>query len=185
MDEEMLENICVRLKHKFYVKESKILTCGGVIDQIIFIVQGKLTEVVDRYGITFPLSDGDAFGKDLIPWCFDPYSSLDKDWLKPGVGFLSPTTVTCLTNVEAFSLNASDLKQVIDLFPCFLSSPAVQRAIRFESPYWRRLAAVAIRDAWDRHKRREYALRQLYGKHTLAVKNDFSLRCVGQEYREP
>ncbi|KAF9624711.1 hypothetical protein IFM89_013249 [Coptis chinensis] len=131
MDEPILDAICERLRQKLYIKESKILYYGGVVDKMIFIVRGKLVSV-DADGNNAPLSEGDICGEELLTWCLD-HSSTSKDGKKirvPGQRFLSNRTVTCLTNVEAFSLRASDLEQVTALFPRFLRSPRIQGAIR-------------------------------------------------------
>lgn len=48
----------------------------------------------------------------------------------PRQRLVSNRTVLCLTNVEAFSLKATDLEEVTTLFARFLRRPAVQGAIR-------------------------------------------------------
>ncbi|GAB4842686.1 Putative cyclic nucleotide-gated ion channel 19 [Ancistrocladus abbreviatus] len=62
--------------------------------------------------------------------------------------------VRCLTNVEAFILRANDLEEVTSLFARFLRNPRVQGAIRYDSPYWRSLAAIRIQVAWRYRKKR-------------------------------
>ncbi|MED6108451.1 putative cyclic nucleotide-gated ion channel 19 [Stylosanthes scabra] len=71
----------------------------------------------------------------------------------PGQRLLSNRTVRCLTNVEVFSLRATDLEEVTILFTRFLRSPRVQGALRYESPYWRSLAAIRIQVAWRYRKK--------------------------------
>ena len=48
-----------------------------------------------------------------------------------GQRLLSNRTVTCLTNIEAFSLRAADIEEVTSLFARFLRNPRVNGAIRF------------------------------------------------------
>ena len=48
-----------------------------------------------------------------------------------GQRLLSNRTVTCLTNIEAFSLRAADIEEVTSLFARFLRKSRVQGAIRF------------------------------------------------------
>ncbi|MCE3216942.1 putative cyclic nucleotide-gated ion channel 20, chloroplastic, partial [Datura stramonium] len=72
----------------------------------------------------------------------------------PGHRLLSNRLVRCLTNVEAFILRASDLEEVTNLFARFLRNPRVQGALRYESPYWRGLAARRIQVAWRYRKKR-------------------------------
>lgn len=47
-----------------------------------------------------------------------------------GLRLFSTRTVRCLTNVEAFALQADDLEEVISLFSRVLRNPRVQGAIR-------------------------------------------------------
>ncbi|KAL0385209.1 UNVERIFIED_CONTAM: putative cyclic nucleotide-gated ion channel 19 [Sesamum radiatum] len=49
---------------------------------------------------------------------------------------------------------AADLEEVTSLFARFLRSPRVQGAIRYESPYWRGIAARRIQVAWRYRKKR-------------------------------
>ncbi|KAF5187296.1 Cyclic nucleotide-gated ion channel [Thalictrum thalictroides] len=160
MEEPILDAVCERLRQKLYIKGNKILYKGGVVDKMIFIVRGKMVSVYtdenDAPLSEAHLSEGDICGEELITWCFDR-SSVNKDGRKariPGQGFHSNRTVTCSTNVEAFSLRATDLEEVTALFPRFLRSPRVQGAIRYESPYWRVLAASHIQVAWRYRKKR-------------------------------
>nr|CAB3447976.1 unnamed protein product [Digitaria exilis] len=71
-----------------------------------------------------------------------------------GMRLVAIRTVTCSTNVEAFVLRASDLEEVTSQFARFLRNPRVQGAIRYESPYWRTIAATRIQVAWRYRKRR-------------------------------
>jgi len=48
----------------------------------------------------------------------------------PAPRLVSNWTVRCLSNVEAFSLRATDLEEVTSMFSRFLSNPRVQGAIR-------------------------------------------------------
>ncbi|CAK9182566.1 unnamed protein product [Ilex paraguariensis] len=72
----------------------------------------------------------------------------------PGNRLLSNRMVRCLTNVEAFILRAADIEEVTSLFARFLRNTRVQGAIRYESPYWRGLAATRIQVAWRYRKKR-------------------------------
>ncbi|KAJ7981400.1 Cyclic nucleotide gated channel [Quillaja saponaria] len=155
MDDTILDSVCHRLKQKIYIKGGKILYPGGVVEKMVFIVRGKV-ESVGLDGDTVPLAEGDVCGEELLTWCLER-SSLNKNGKK--VGFhgqrlLSNRTVTCLTNVEAFALHAADLEEVTSLFARLLRSPRVQRAIRYESPYWRAFAATRIQVAWRYWKKR-------------------------------
>ncbi|XP_057446731.1 probable cyclic nucleotide-gated ion channel 20, chloroplastic [Lotus japonicus] len=155
MDEPILDAIRERLKQKTYIKGSRILSRGSLVEKMVFVVRGKL-ESIGEDGIGVPLSEGDACGEELLTWYLEN-SSVSKDGKKvrlPGQRLLSNRTVRCLTNVEAFSLHAADLEEVTFLFTRFLRSPQVQGALRYESPYWRSLAANRIQVAWRYRKKR-------------------------------
>ncbi|KAI4352048.1 hypothetical protein L6164_006334 [Bauhinia variegata] len=155
MDEPIVDAILERLREKTYIRGSVVLYRGGVIEKMVFIVRGKL-ESVGEDGTTIPLSEGDVFGEELLTWCLE-HSSVNRDCEKvriPGRRLLSKRTVVCMTNVEAFSLGAADLEEVTSLFSRFLRNPRLQAAIRYESPYWRRLAATRIQVQWRCRKRR-------------------------------
>lgn len=154
-DEPILDAIRERLIQTTYIKGSKILSQGGLVQKMVFIVRGKL-ESVGEDGIPVPLSEGDACGEELLRWYLEQ-SSESKEGKKiklHGQGLTSDRTVRCLTNVEAFSLRAKDIEEVTTLFARFLRSPRVQGVIRYESTYWRSLAANRIRVAWRYRKKR-------------------------------
>ncbi|KAK4402512.1 putative cyclic nucleotide-gated ion channel 20, chloroplastic [Sesamum angolense] len=155
LDEPIIDAICERLRTKTYIKGSKILFRGGLVDKMVFIIRGKM-ESIGEDQITVPLSEGYACGEELLTWCLE-HSSINKDGKRiriPGHRLLSNRLVRCVTNVEAFVLRAADLEEVTSLFARFLRSPRVQGAIRYESPYWRGIAARRIQVAWRYRKKR-------------------------------
>ncbi|GMJ02678.1 CYCLIC NUCLEOTIDE-GATED CHANNEL 20, cyclic nucleotide gated channel 20 [Hibiscus trionum] len=155
MDDTILDAICERLRQKIYIKGSNVLSRGGLIEKMVFIVRGKMVSIGEN-GIEVALSEGDVCGEELLTWCLE-HSSVNRDVKKiriPGQRLLSNRQVRCLTNVEAFSLRAADLEEVTSLFSRFLRNPRVQGAIRYESPYWRSVAATRIQVAWRYRKKR-------------------------------
>ncbi|KAF5934325.1 hypothetical protein HYC85_030496 [Camellia sinensis] len=155
MDEPILDAICERLRQRTYIEGSKILYRGGPIEKMAFIVRGKM-ESIGEDGIPVALSEGDVCGEELLAWCLE-HSSINKGRRKgsiPGQRLLSNRMVRCFTNVEAFTLRAADIEEVTNLFSRFLRNPRVQGAIRYESPYWRGLAARRIQVAWRYRKKR-------------------------------
>ncbi|KAL9324371.1 hypothetical protein ACSQ67_009228 [Phaseolus vulgaris] len=154
LDDHILDAICERLRQKTYIKGSKILYDGGLVEKMVFIVRGKL-ESVGEDGISAPLYEGSVCGEELLTWCLEhPLAS--KGYRKarmPRQKLVSNRRVCCLTNVEAFSLRAADLEEVTGLFARFFRSPRVRGAIRYESPYWRCFAATSIQVAW-RYRRK-------------------------------
>ncbi|RZB62114.1 putative cyclic nucleotide-gated ion channel 20, chloroplastic isoform C [Glycine soja] len=155
MDEPILDAICERLKQKTYIKGSKVLSQGSLVEKMVFVVRGTLESFGDD-GTMVPLSEGDACGEELLTWYLE-HSSVSTDGKKvrvQGQRLLSNRTVRCLTNVEAFSLRAADLEELTILFTRFLRNPHVQGALRYVSPYWRSLAANRIQVAWRYRKKR-------------------------------
>ncbi|KAG8388505.1 hypothetical protein BUALT_Bualt02G0132600 [Buddleja alternifolia] len=131
LDEPVIDAICERLRTKTYIKGSKILFRGGLVDKMVFIIRGKMESIGEDLTVV-PLSEGDVCGEELLAWCLQHYS-VNKDGRKiriPGPILLSNRLVRCLTNVEAFVLRAADLEEVTSLFARFLRSPRVQGAIR-------------------------------------------------------
>ncbi|XP_031742801.1 probable cyclic nucleotide-gated ion channel 20, chloroplastic isoform X2 [Cucumis sativus] len=154
--EPILDAIRERLRQKTYIEGSEVFSAGDIIEKMVFIVRGKMESRVDGNGIVVPLSEGDVCGEELLTWCLE-HSSLNKDMKRqqvPAPRLVSNRTVRCLSNVEAFSLRAVDLEEVTSMFSRFLRNPRVQGAIRYESPYWRYLAAMRIQVAWRYRKRR-------------------------------
>ncbi|KAI4982203.1 hypothetical protein ZWY2020_022695 [Hordeum vulgare] len=150
MDWPILDAICDKLRQNLYISGSDILYQGGPVDKMIFIVRGKL-ESISADGSRAPLQDGDVCGEELLTWYLE-HSSTNKDGGKSrfhGMRLVAIRTVRCLTNVEAFVLRASDLEEVTAQFARFLRNPRVQGAIRYESPYWRTIAAARIQVAWS------------------------------------
>ncbi|KAF9667491.1 hypothetical protein SADUNF_Sadunf15G0028500 [Salix dunnii] len=131
MDEHILDVVCEKLKQKIYIKGSEVLYGGGLVEKMVFIVRGKL-ESIGHDGTVIALSEGNVCGEELLTW-FLEHSSVSKDGRKIkifGQHLISNRTVRCLTNVEAFSLSATDLEQVTNLFARNLRNSLVQGAIR-------------------------------------------------------
>ncbi|XP_038983045.1 probable cyclic nucleotide-gated ion channel 20, chloroplastic isoform X2 [Phoenix dactylifera] len=155
MDEPILDAICKRLRQKFCIQGSDILYQGGPVEKMVFIVRGKV-ESIGVDGNIAPLSEGDVCGEELLTWYLE-HSSVYKDGGKirfPGLHLFSTRTVKCLTNVETFALRTADLEEVTTMFPRLLRNPRIQRAIRYESPYWRNKAATHIQVVWRYRQRR-------------------------------
>ncbi|PON45443.1 Voltage dependent potassium channel [Parasponia andersonii] len=155
MDDPIIDAICEKLKQTTYIKGSKVLYYGGLVEKMTFVVRGKMVTVGEN-GINDTLSEGDVCGEELLTWCLE-HSSINKDLKKiriPGKRLISNRMVECLTNVEAFSLRAADLEEVTSLYSRLLRNPRVQGAIRYESRYWRSIAAMRIQVAWRYRRKR-------------------------------
>ncbi|KAJ4974230.1 hypothetical protein NE237_007404 [Protea cynaroides] len=155
IEDPILDAIRERIRQNIYIRGSRIFNIGEPIEKMVFIVRGKMESFGENCNMV-PLSEGDVCGEELLTWCLE-HSSTNKDGRRitiPGQRLLSNRMIRCSTNVEAFSLRAADLEEVTIRFARFLRSPRVQRAIRYESPYWRTFAAFRIQVAWRYRKKR-------------------------------
>ncbi|KAF2301528.1 hypothetical protein GH714_025516 [Hevea brasiliensis] len=153
MDERLLDAICERLKPSLYTDETHIVREGDPVDEMLFIIRGRLESVTTDGGRSgffnrgF-LKEGDFCGEELLTWALDP---------KAGNSLPSSTrTVMALTEVEAFALEAEELKFVASQFRR-LHSRQVQHTFRFYSQQWRTWAAMLIQASWRKYARRKAA----------------------------
>ncbi|XP_020533525.1 putative cyclic nucleotide-gated ion channel 7 isoform X2 [Jatropha curcas] len=153
MDERLLDAICERLKPSLYTEHTYIVREGDPVDEMLFIIRGRLESVTTDGGRSGffnrgYLKEGDFCGEELLTWALDP---------KAGASLPSSTrTVRALTEVEAFALEAEELKFVASQFRR-LHSRQVQHTFRFYSQQWRTWAARLIQASWRRYARRKAA----------------------------
>ncbi|KAL3824637.1 hypothetical protein ACJIZ3_020666 [Penstemon smallii] len=151
MDERLLDAICERLKPSLFTENTYIVREGDPVDEMIFLIRGRLDSVTTDGGRSgffnrSLLKEGGFCGEELLTWALDP---------KSGSNLPSSTrTVKALTEVEAFSLTADELKFVAGQFRR-LHSRQVQHTFRFYSQQWRTWAACFIQAAWRRYSRRK------------------------------
>lgn len=137
MDEGLLDAICERLKPSLYTDNTYVLREGDPVDEMLFIIRGRLESVTTDGGRSgffnrgF-LKEGDFCGEELLTWALDPKAGSN---LPP-----STRTVKSLTEVEAFALIADELKFITSQFRR-LHSRQVQHTFRFYSQQWRTWAA--------------------------------------------
>ncbi|RDX82132.1 Cyclic nucleotide-gated ion channel 1, partial [Mucuna pruriens] len=151
MDEQLLDAMCDRLKPVLYTEESYIVREGDPVDEMLFIMRGKLLTMTTNGGRTGffnseYLKAGDFCGEELLTWALDPHSSSNLP--------ISTRTVQTLTEVEAFALKADDLKFVASQFRR-LHSKQLRHTFRFYSQQWRTWAACFIQAAWRRYSKRK------------------------------
>uniref|UniRef100_A0A5B6YPF2 Putative cyclic nucleotide-gated ion channel 1 n=1 Tax=Davidia involucrata TaxID=16924 RepID=A0A5B6YPF2_DAVIN len=158
MDEQLLDAMCDRLKPVLYTEDSFIVREGDPVDEMLFVMRGKLLTVTTNGGRTgFFNSDylkaGDFCGEELLTWALDPHSSSNLP--------ISTRTVQALSEVEAFALMADDLKFVASQFRR-LHSKQLRHTFRLYSQQWRTWAACFIQAAWRRYcrKKLEESLRE-------------------------
>ncbi|KAL3521623.1 hypothetical protein ACH5RR_019772 [Cinchona calisaya] len=151
IDEQLLDALCDRLKPILYTKDSYIVREGDPVDEMLFIMRGKLLTVTTNGGRTGffnseYLKAGDFCGEELLTWALDPHSSSNLP--------ISTRTVQALSEVEAFALIADDLKFVASQFRR-LHSKQLRHTFRFYSQQWRTWAACFIQAAWRRYCRKK------------------------------
>ncbi|KAL5568329.1 hypothetical protein UlMin_024904 [Ulmus minor] len=158
MDEQLLDAMCDRLKPVLYTEESYIVREGDPVDEMLFIMRGRLLTVTTNGGRTGffnseYLKAGDFCGEELLTWALDPHTSANLP--------ISTRTVQALSEVEAFALKADDLKFVASQFRR-LHSKQLRHTFRFYSQQWRTWAACFIQAAWRRYskKKLEESLRE-------------------------
>ncbi|XP_041014603.1 cyclic nucleotide-gated ion channel 1-like [Juglans microcarpa x Juglans regia] len=151
MDEQLLDAMCDRLKPVLYTKKSYIVREGDPVDEMLFIMRGKLLTMTTNGGRTGffnseYLKAGDFCGEELLTWALDPHSSSNLP--------ISTRTVQALTEVEAFALKADDLKFVASQFRR-LHSKQLRHTFRLYSQQWRTWAACFIQAAWRRYNKKK------------------------------
>ncbi|CAN1751228.1 Cyclic nucleotide-gated ion channel 1 [Linum perenne] len=152
MDEHMLDAMCDRLKPALYTEGSYIVREDDPVDEMIFILKGKLESVTTNGGMVgffnaVYLKSGDFCGEEILTYVLtpNPVSSL---------GY-STRTVRAVTEVEAFALAADDLKLVASQFLSQISTERFRRTFRFYSQQWRTWAACFIQAAWRRYSKKK------------------------------
>ncbi|KAL2345899.1 hypothetical protein Fmac_007184 [Flemingia macrophylla] len=170
MDEQLLDAMCDRLKPVLYTEKSQILREGDPVDEMLFIMRGKVSTMTTYGGRTgffnsLFLMAGDFCGEELLTWALDPHSSSNLP--------ISTRTVETISEVEAFALMADDLKFVASQFRR-LHSKQLQQAFRFYSSQWKTWAATFIQAAWRRYwkKKTERSLREAEDKLQDALSNE-------------
>ncbi|WOL08665.1 putative cyclic nucleotide-gated ion channel 5 [Canna indica] len=153
LDERLLDAICERLKPSLYTENTYILREGDPVDEMLFIIRGRLESITTDGGRSgffnrTLLQERDFCGEELLTWALDPKSG--------GNLPTSTRTVKALNEVEAFALNADELRFVASQFRR-LHSRQVQHTFRFYSQQWRTWAACFIQAAWRRYTKRKMA----------------------------
>ncbi|KAJ0099968.1 hypothetical protein Patl1_20331 [Pistacia atlantica] len=144
LNEKILDALCDCVKPAFYIERTHIICEGDPIDELLFIVHGKLWTYTSKAktissSSAYHLKDGDFCGEELIAWALDEPLSSNLP--------MSTRTIQALTKVEAFALLANDLKNVYKLFKR-LNRTQLQHAFRYYSEHWRTWAACRIQAAW-------------------------------------
>ncbi|KAL8195951.1 hypothetical protein R6Q57_024951 [Mikania cordata] len=113
MDERLLDAMSECLKPVLYTENSCIVREGDPVDEMLFIMRGELLTMSTNGGRSgffnsIYLKAGDFCGDELLTWALDPNLSSTLP--------ISTTTVTPVTDVDAFALKADDLRFVSSQF---------------------------------------------------------------------
>ncbi|KAJ8617213.1 hypothetical protein MRB53_013399 [Persea americana] len=151
MDDQLLDAICERLVSSLSTEGTYIIREGDPLTEMLFIIRGKLESSTTDGGRTgffnsTTLGPGDFCGEELLTWALLPKSTLNLP--------SSTRTLRAIIEVEAFALQAADLKFVANQFRR-LHSKQLQHTFRFYSHQWRTWAACFIQAGWRRYKRRK------------------------------
>ncbi|CAN6832675.1 unnamed protein product [Brassica oleracea] len=153
MDDQLLDAICERLVSSLSTQGNYIVREGDPVTEMLFIIRGKLDSSTTNGGRTgffnsITLKPGEFCGEELLAWALLPKSKVNLP--------SSTRTVRALEEVEAFALQAEDLKFVANQFRR-LHSKKLQHTFRYYSHQWRTWAACFVQVAWRRYKRRMVA----------------------------
>ncbi|KAF5751553.1 Cyclic nucleotide-gated channel 15 [Tripterygium wilfordii] len=165
MDERMLDAICGRLKPALCTEGTFLVREGDPVNEMLFIIRGHLDSCTTDGGRTgffnsCRIGPGDFCGEELLTWALDP---------RPSVILPSSTrTIKPISEVEAFALQAEDLKFVAAQFRR-LHSKQIKHKFRFHSHQWRLWAACFIQAAWRRFKKRKEAAKLKAYENTMAT----------------
>ncbi|KAL9454898.1 hypothetical protein AB3S75_010328 [Citrus x aurantiifolia] len=154
MDDQLLDAICQRLVSSLSIKGTYIVREGDPVNEMLFIIRGTLESSTtnggrDGFFNSITLQPGDFCGEELLTWALTPNSTLNLP--------SSTRTVRAVTEVEAFALEAEDLKFVAHQFKR-LHSKKLQHAFRYYSHQWRTWASCFIQSAWRKFRKRKMAM---------------------------
>jgi len=170
MDDQLLDAMCDRVKPMLYTEGSCIILEGDPVNEMFFIMRGRLESMTTDGGRTGffnsnVLQGGDFCGEELLTWALDPAS---------GSNLPSSTrTVKTLSELEGFALRAHHLKFVANQYRR-LHSKQLRHTFRFYSQQWRTWAACFIQAAWHRYcrKKLEEALYEKEKRLQAAIVSD-------------
>ncbi|KAK1577415.1 hypothetical protein Q3G72_021584 [Acer saccharum] len=131
-----LLHLCDCAKPVVYVERTRIVHVGDPIDEMLFVLQGKLgtfssehtgsmNNVPPRDRRKDLVKDGDFWGEELVNWVQDESCSSSSS-----NKLISHTTIQALTKVEAFVLRIDDLKNLYNEKAKILRSWLRKRRIR-------------------------------------------------------
>ena len=127
MDNQLSDALCDKLKPILYTEKSYIVREGDPVDEMLFIMRGKLATATTNGGRTgffnsFEIKAGDFCGEELLTRALDPNSSSNLP--------ISTRTAETISEVEAFALMPDDLRCVASQFRRLINSKQLQHTFR-------------------------------------------------------
>lgn len=110
LGEPALTDLCYYVKLVFYLYRSLIVREGEPINEMLFMLHGKLRTHNTKGTEYLKDGDGGLFGKELVTW-FKNQAEVYSYNLP-----VSQRTAQAFTNVEAFVLMAYDLKKIFSKY---------------------------------------------------------------------
>ncbi|EOY03580.1 Cyclic nucleotide-regulated ion channel family protein isoform 2, partial [Theobroma cacao] len=154
LDDLILDNICDRVKPLVFSKDEKvqayeIIREGDPVQRMVFIVRGRIkrSQSLSKGMVaTSIIEPGGFLGDELLSWCLR----------RPFIDRLpaSSATFVCVESIEAFGLDANNLRYITDHFRYKFANERLKRTARYYSSNWRTWAAVNIQLAWRRYRTR-------------------------------
>ncbi|KAJ1697970.1 hypothetical protein LUZ63_006482 [Rhynchospora breviuscula] len=146
MDHQLLDAICECMVPFLRTENTYIIREDETVREMLLIIRGMAESSPSNGGNndfynSIILKPGDFCGEELFTWALLPGSEI----IYPS----STRTIRTLTEVEAFTLRAEDLKIVSTRYRR-LHSKKLQHKFRFYSHSWRTWAARCIQTAWRR-----------------------------------
>ncbi|KAM3682900.1 hypothetical protein ACJW31_12G105700 [Castanea mollissima] len=149
LDDLILDNICDLVTPHIYGKGEKIIREGDPVQRMVFVVHGRVrrSQALNRGFIgTSMLQPGSFLGDELLSWCLR----------RPFIDRLpsSSASFVCVESIEAYCLEADQLRYITDHFRYQFASDRLRRTMRYYSSNWRTWAAVTIQIAWRSNRTR-------------------------------
>ncbi|KAL3574209.1 hypothetical protein D5086_024822 [Populus alba] len=181
MDDQLLDAICERLVSSLSTEGTYIVREGDPVNEMLFVIRGQLESSTTNGGRSgffnsITLRPGDFCGEELLTWALMPISSANLP--------SSTRTVKALSEVEAFALEAKDLKFFAHQFKR-LQSKKLQHAFRW------RLRGVELWDVIDDNADNVYHLvaTTLASRFSADTKTEIHQKSVSgdsaTEFRKP
>lgn len=146
LDEQQMNAIFNHFTLVPYTQGMFLVQEGNSVNKLQLIVGGS-TLSTSSSGVFISRNNGEFCGEELVSWAVDQPSDSN-------VGFPTSTrTVEAVTQVDAFSIEASDLKEFVSQFR--QPNGQLPECFRYDSEKWRNRAAEIIQQAWHRQRKKK------------------------------